>query len=44
MDFKTDIGVVKFVGTTIQAVMNECDLRDSIFIRICWDNLKEELI
>ena len=40
---KTDLGVVKFVGTTIQAVENECDLRDSIFNLKRWDNLKEEL-
>ena len=43
MGFKTDVGVVKFVGTTLQAVENECDLRDSIFNLKRWNNLKEEL-
>ena len=41
---KTDVGIVKFVGTTLQAVENECDLRDSIFNLTRWDNSKEELI
>ena len=41
---KTDLGVIKFVGTTLQAVENECDLRDTIFNLIRWNNLKEELI
>ena len=41
---KTDVGVIKFVGTTLQAVENECDLRDTIFNLTRWNNLKEELI
>ena len=41
---KTDVGIVKFVGTTLQAVENECDLRDTIFNLTRWNNLKEELI
>ena len=40
---KTDVGVVKFVGTTLQAVENECDLRDTIFNLTRWINSKEEL-
>ena len=37
---KTDVGVIKFVGTTLQAVENEADLRNSIFNLTRWDNLK----
>ena len=41
---KTDLGVIKFVGTTLQAVENECDLRDTIFNLTRWNNSKEESI
>ena len=37
---KTDLGVIKFVGTTLQAVENEDNLRNLIFNLACWDNLK----
>ena len=40
---KTDVGIAKFVGTTLQAVENECDLRNSIYNLKRWINSKEEI-